>query len=428
MTKILKNTTTNAIELLELGITIAPNNQAVINPSDYDILASADSILEIVPLLNSGDIVVNDGIADLNAPDGLNLIEGNLTRLAPSLVESDRIKIDVGDSTLVGPQGPQGDPGASGFGIYAFSNTQANGTILKARGLVINKIGTGVYQYTFTTPTPDAFYNVSVNFENLGTNTDTNGFIDNKTVNSFTLTTGVGDNGTAPDVPTDLNHNVSVLGDAGPQGITSAYESWLSIGNVGTEQDFLDTLVGPQGPQGIQGPVGATGATGPQGPQGVQGDPGPQGIQGDQGIQGEIGPEGPQGPQGVPGPVSIFGSEYNYAEDLTLSSTNSNSPVNKLTLNVTALPAGTYRLNWGYFWAGSSTGQDFRGQVTLDGIQIMFHSQEPKDSGIDQNMPASNFISNLSLSGNHIFTIDFWEEGSSTAFISDARLELWRVS
>ena len=53
-------------------------------------------------------------------------------------------------------------------------------------------------------------------------------------------------------------------GPAGPQGIAgadgqdgnngqSAYEIWLDLGNTGTEQDFIDSLVGPEGPQGADG-------------------------------------------------------------------------------------------------------------------------------------------------------------------------------
>ena len=38
-------------------------------------------------------------------------------------------------------------------------------------------------------------------------------------------------------------------GDPGPDG-PSAYEVWIAQGNVGTEQDFLDSLIGPQGPSG----------------------------------------------------------------------------------------------------------------------------------------------------------------------------------
>ena len=47
-------------------------------------------------------------------------------------------------------------------------------------------------------------------------------------------------------------------GADGPQGIAgndgadgdSAYDIWLSLGNTGTQQDFIDSLTGPQGPQG----------------------------------------------------------------------------------------------------------------------------------------------------------------------------------
>lgn len=56
-------------------------------------------------------------------------------------------------------------------------------------------------------------------------------------------------------------------GPTGPQGDQglSAYEVWLSLGNAGTEQDFIDSLTGPEGPQGPQGEVG------PQGPAGTGG-------------------------------------------------------------------------------------------------------------------------------------------------------------
>ena len=61
---------------------------------------------------------------------------------------------------------------------------------------------------------------------------------------------------------------------------------WLSLGNTGSEQDFIDSLRGPTGPKGDTGDTGATGAQGPEGPAG------PQGIQGIQGIQGPPGTGG----------------------------------------------------------------------------------------------------------------------------------------
>lgn len=51
---------------------------------------------------------------------------------------------------------------------------------------------------------------------------------------------------------------VGVAGEAGD----SAYQVWLDAGNTGTEQDFLNSLVGPTGPQGIQGEPGADGTGG----------------------------------------------------------------------------------------------------------------------------------------------------------------------
>ncbi len=59
----------------------------------------------------------------------------------------------------------------------------------------------------------------------------------------------------------------------GPQGIPgkSAYLTAIDNGFVGSEEQWLASLVGPQGPQGIQGiqgvkgDTGATGATGPAG-------------------------------------------------------------------------------------------------------------------------------------------------------------------
>lgn len=73
-------------------------------------------------------------------------------------------------------------------------------------------------------------------------------------------------------------------GPQGPQGLTgpagpagsgqSAYQLAVSLGFVGTEAQWLSSLVGPQGvagaqgPQGAQGPAGPIGLTGPQGPSG----------------------------------------------------------------------------------------------------------------------------------------------------------------
>src|SRR5699024_2360541 len=53
-------------------------------------------------------------------------------------------------------------------------------------------------------------------------------------------------------------HRLLMDEDGGVDG-KSAYEIWLENGNSGSEQDFLDSLIGAQGPQGEQGPPGQDG-------------------------------------------------------------------------------------------------------------------------------------------------------------------------
>jgi hypothetical protein len=64
----------------------------------------------------------------------------------------------------------------------------------------------------------------------------------------------------------------------GPTGAAgaSAYTIWLSVGNKGSLQDFLDSLVGEKGPTGY---VGSTGFNGADGKDGKDGKPGPSAYQ-----------------------------------------------------------------------------------------------------------------------------------------------------
>jgi len=64
--KILKNTTTSDIDLLKFGITLQALSSFVIPVREYNLLSSQDSVTELIPLVTSGDIVVNDGITDLD--------------------------------------------------------------------------------------------------------------------------------------------------------------------------------------------------------------------------------------------------------------------------------------------------------------------------------------------------------------------------
>lgn len=106
-----------------------------------------------------------------------------------------------------------------------------------------------------------------------------------------------------------------IQGVQGPQGENgtdgtdgdSAYQIWLDLGNEGTEQDFIDSLTGPQGDQGPQGDVGLTG------------DEGPQGAPGPAGIQGEAGEDGTDTIFTEGSPANGLGKSGDIAYDITTS-------------------------------------------------------------------------------------------------------------
>jgi hypothetical protein len=112
----------------------------------------------------------------------------------------------------------------------------------------------------------------------------------------------------------------------------------------------------------------------------------------------------------------------------SLSQTNSSTPIRKLRMSITDLPEGSYRIGWYYEWAQSSQSTDFRARVQLDDTtDLMYHSQEVKDSGTDQSVPVCGFAYVDLTEGDHVVDLDYWAEGN-TSYIQNARLEIWRVA
>lgn len=83
----------------------------------------------------------------------------------------------------------------------------------------------------------------------------------------------------------------------------SAYAIAVSHGFEGTEQDWLDSLRGPQGREGVPGPPG------PKGAPFTYADFTPEQLEGLKGTRGEQGPPGPPGPKGEPFKYSDFTQE-----------------------------------------------------------------------------------------------------------------------
>jgi len=127
-------------------------------------------------------------------------------------------------------------------------------------------------------------------------------------------------------------------GSEGPPG-DSAYEVAVDNGFVGTEFEWLESLVGPTGPTGATGPEGPQGDTGPTGSTGATGPEGPQGDPGADGEDGATGATGAQGPQGDPGPTGATGATGPAGEVYPLSALGfvaaSVNPVDALTSSST---------------------------------------------------------------------------------------------
>lgn len=100
-------------------------------------------------------------------------------------------------------------------------------------------------------------------------------------------------------------------GEAGATGATGAAgHSPVVIFGSGADADRLTIDGVASGPHltGPQGPAGQTGSTGPAGPQGAKGDAGDAGPQGETGPAGATGATGPQGIQGIQGATGATGA------------------------------------------------------------------------------------------------------------------------
>ena len=124
----------------------------------------------------------------------------------------------------------------------------------------------------------------------------------------------------------------------------------------------------------------------------------------------------------------IFGSQFSSAADESETNTNSTSPVTKVTLSVTGIPEGNYRIGWYYEWRRNSTSNRYRATVVIDGTTtIMEHDQEPQD--VNNFHTNSGFYIGSLSSGNHTIVLGHYGNSTgSTSYTRGARLEIWRVS
>lgn len=188
----------------ESGGTIVLNDQATIDAYLYE--TNPPTLGDSTPLgVFTGYSATTDVKIENVENNKINIVTGATGNLGVFLPDGNLIDTGIPISGLTG-----GTDGEIENPLYAFSRTEADGTVLSSFNISINKAGTGVYDYTFDSPLLDVNYGIFA--QPIETTTDTNTQISNITASGFRVSTGVGDNGTTPDILTDTDHSLAIFG------------------------------------------------------------------------------------------------------------------------------------------------------------------------------------------------------------------------
>jgi hypothetical protein len=146
VSKILKNNTGSPQLITDVGQTVAASGQLTINPQDYLLYAQSG---DLVSLIGDATLTVNDGSADLNISDGIDLIKGIFPKPI-AIVDSDNSSSTnlLADAQFVGEWFDTLNYGICSVCVYA-SHDSASG------GLKIEWSNDGVDVHsddTFTVP------------------------------------------------------------------------------------------------------------------------------------------------------------------------------------------------------------------------------------------------------------------------------------
>jgi len=128
---------------------------------------------------------------------------------------------------------------------------------------------------------------------------------------------------------------------------------------------------------------------------------------------------------GAGAPEIIFGTEYNTAASLGLSTTTSSTFQQKLKMSV-VVPAGDYYLAWAMTSGNTGTEQGVDGRVQLDDSTDLTEFTTRGRDGSNWDSPRGGHQI-LTLNGAHDIDVDYNAAGG-TATIKDVTLTLWRVT
>jgi len=130
----------------------------------------------------------------------------------------------------------------------------------------------------------------------------------------------------------------------------------------------------------------------------------------------------------ISGGVSASLTNFEYKVDLTSSQTTNTSYVNKLSLTVSGVPAGNYRLGWSLEWRQSKTNAEFWARVQRDGVEVYWEYEASPYVDVAFHYIVTNFYYMVLTSGTHTFNLDYRTSNSSTvSYIRSTKFEFWRI-
>jgi len=139
---------------------------------------------------------------------------------------------------------------------------------------------------------------------------------------------------------------------------------------------------------------------------------------------------------GGAGGSSIFGSEYQTAISPSVTTTTSQTFLNKAKLTTTSLPAGLYRVSVRYGWNHSKDEKSFEARVREDSVDVgelhrseaITHDGSFSTTGSAQRYYVNRVFNRTLSAGVHVFDYDFRATSNKAVSSWEVTIELWRIS
>jgi hypothetical protein len=122
--------------------------------------------------------------------------------------------------------------------------------------------------------------------------------------------------------------------------------------------------------------------------------------------------------------AAVFGSQYAYYESIANSSTGSTF-VNKINVSTPSIPAGVYRIGWTYIYNITTNSGTFNSQFNVDTNLESFTTTITRATDLPSSY--TGFKTYNFSSGIHTLILRF-NASTGTAFMSNARIEIYRIS